>query len=98
MDNRRLLLLLVFSFSLVMLWDAWQKYNQPKRRRWLLPGSGSRKHPPGSRAVGKPARAAADGTRGGSFMYRKRAETVTIGPTSSSPRSPARAATSSASS
>jgi YidC/Oxa1 family membrane protein insertase len=29
MDNRRLLLLLVFSFSLVMLWDAWQKYNQP---------------------------------------------------------------------
>jgi YidC/Oxa1 family membrane protein insertase len=30
MDNRRLLLLLVFSFSLVMLWDAWQKYSQPK--------------------------------------------------------------------
>ncbi len=25
MDNRRLMLLLVFSFSLVMLWDAWQK-------------------------------------------------------------------------
>ncbi|HNC21341.1 membrane protein insertase YidC [Accumulibacter sp.] len=30
MDNRRLLLLIVFSFSLVMLWDAWQKYSQPK--------------------------------------------------------------------
>jgi YidC/Oxa1 family membrane protein insertase len=30
MDNRRLLLLLVFSFSLVMLWDGWQKHNQPK--------------------------------------------------------------------
>lgn len=30
MDNRRLLLLLIFSFSLVMLWDAWQKYNLPK--------------------------------------------------------------------
>jgi YidC/Oxa1 family membrane protein insertase len=30
MDNRRLILLLVFSFSLVMLWDAWQKYNLPK--------------------------------------------------------------------
>ena len=30
MDNRRLILLLVFCFSLVMLWDAWQKYNQPK--------------------------------------------------------------------
>ena len=30
MDNRRLILLVVFSFSLVMLWDAWQKYNLPK--------------------------------------------------------------------
>ena len=30
MDNRRLLLLIVFSFSLVMLWDSWQKYSQPK--------------------------------------------------------------------
>ena len=30
MDNRRLILLVVFFFSLVMLWDAWQKYNLPK--------------------------------------------------------------------
>lgn len=30
MDNRRLILLVVFFFSLVMLWDAWQKFNQPK--------------------------------------------------------------------
>ncbi|MBK8115115.1 MAG: membrane protein insertase YidC [Candidatus Accumulibacter sp.] len=30
MDNRRLLLLIIFSFSMVMLWDAWQKYSQPK--------------------------------------------------------------------
>lgn len=30
MDNRRLILLCIFSFSLVMLWDAWQKYNNPK--------------------------------------------------------------------
>lgn len=29
MDNRRLLLLMVFSFSLVMLWDAWQKQGKP---------------------------------------------------------------------
>ncbi|MBK7684819.1 MAG: membrane protein insertase YidC [Rhodocyclaceae bacterium] len=29
MDNRRLILLLVFSFSLVMLWDAWQKQALP---------------------------------------------------------------------
>ncbi len=30
MDNRRLILLLVFSFSLLMLWDAWQKHVQIK--------------------------------------------------------------------
>jgi len=29
MDNQRLILLLVFSFSAVMLWDAWQKQEQP---------------------------------------------------------------------
>jgi len=29
MDTRRLILVFVFSFSLVMLWDAWQKYNHP---------------------------------------------------------------------
>ena len=28
MDNQRLILLLVFSFSVVMLWDAWQKQGQ----------------------------------------------------------------------
>ena len=30
MDNRRLFLLLVFSFSLIMLWDAWQRQSAPK--------------------------------------------------------------------
>jgi YidC/Oxa1 family membrane protein insertase len=30
MDNRRLILLMIFSFSLVMLWEAWQKQNAPK--------------------------------------------------------------------
>ena len=30
MDNRRIILLMIFSFSLVMLWDGWQKHNQAK--------------------------------------------------------------------
>ena len=30
MDNRRLMPLLLFAFSLLMLWNEWQKYNQPK--------------------------------------------------------------------
>ncbi|HNO87330.1 MAG TPA: membrane protein insertase YidC [Rhodocyclaceae bacterium] len=29
MDTRRLILLLVFSFSMVMLWDGWQKHTHP---------------------------------------------------------------------
>ena len=30
MDNQRLILLLVFFFSLMMLWSNWQQYNQPQ--------------------------------------------------------------------
>ena len=29
MDNQRLILLLVFFFSIFMLWDGWQRHNQP---------------------------------------------------------------------
>jgi YidC/Oxa1 family membrane protein insertase len=29
MDTQRLILLVIFSFSLVLLWDAWEKANQP---------------------------------------------------------------------
>jgi len=31
MDTRRLILVLIFTFSSFMLWENWQKYNQPKR-------------------------------------------------------------------
>ena len=30
MDTQRLILLVIFSFSLLMLWEAWQKENRPK--------------------------------------------------------------------
>ena len=30
MDTRRLILVLIFSFSVIMLWEAWQKHNAPK--------------------------------------------------------------------
>lgn len=46
MDNRRLILLLVFSFSLIMLWDAWQKQNQPK------PGTTAKAVPAAGAAAG----------------------------------------------
>jgi YidC/Oxa1 family membrane protein insertase len=35
MDTRRLILVMIFSFSLFMLWDAWLKHNAPKP---VLPG------------------------------------------------------------
>src|SRR5688572_20939666 len=30
MDTQRLILLFIFSFSLLMLWEAWDKQNRPK--------------------------------------------------------------------
>ena len=30
MDNQRLILFLIFSFSLIMLWEAWQKQGVPQ--------------------------------------------------------------------
>ncbi len=30
MDTKRLILFVIFSFSLLMLWDAWQKHNAPE--------------------------------------------------------------------
>ncbi len=41
MDNRRLILLLVFSFSLIMLWDAWQKQSLPKSPTSAATGTSS---------------------------------------------------------
>ena len=38
MDTQRLIALVVFSFSALLLWDAWQKHNAPKVP---LPGSAS---------------------------------------------------------
>ena len=29
MDTRRLILFVIFSFSIMMLWDAWQQKNAP---------------------------------------------------------------------
>jgi YidC/Oxa1 family membrane protein insertase len=44
MDNRKVILLMVFSFSLVMLWDAWQRQGAPK----ILPALSTQ---PGNQAV-----------------------------------------------
>ena len=56
MDNQRLILLLVFSFSLVMLWDAWQKQGLPKPASPVAAVQGA-----GSNAVPVPAPASQAG-------------------------------------
>ena len=58
MDNRRLILLLVFSFSLVMLWDGWQKHNKPPVPAVAATADSAAGVPtptPGAAATGAPA-------------------------------------------
>ena len=49
MDTQRLILILVFSFSLLMLWEAWQKENRP------LPAAPAAQAPLGVPVPSKPA-------------------------------------------
>ena len=63
MDNRRLMLLLVFGLSLFMLWDAWQKYQHPEPARVAANAAASATPtpgltPPAQRAANPPAEAA----------------------------------------
>jgi len=58
MDNRRLILFLVFSFSLVMLWDGWQKQNRPLP----LPGETVKAQSSSAAAVPVPTGASSAGT------------------------------------
>lgn len=45
MDTRRLILVLIFTFSSFMLWESWQKYNQPKPPAKAAPAETSVPHP-----------------------------------------------------
>ena len=54
MDNQRLILLLVFSFSLIMLWDAWLKHGQPKPQAAQIAAAGAPVQGPGTAPVPSP--------------------------------------------
>jgi YidC/Oxa1 family membrane protein insertase len=94
MDNRRLLLLIVFSFSLVMLWDAWQKYSQPKAASPATSGSAEAPAPQPSTNLHAPLPAAPATTAVASADNRRQSRSE---PICLSPRSPSRAAISFAS-
>ncbi len=65
MDNRRLILLLVFSFSLIMLWDAWQRQSAPKPAVASAPSATATATAPGPGMVPTPTLpAATTGTAG----------------------------------
>jgi len=76
MDNRRLLLLLIFSFSLVMLWDAWQKYNQPQAPAVAAAGTAAAPPPKPSSSLHAPLPAAPAAVAVGTA---EKADTVTVG-------------------
>ena len=62
MDTQRLIAFIVFSFSALLLWDAWQKHNAPK----TIPSPASVSSPAGvpkpTTTLGAPAAPAAAGT------------------------------------
>ncbi len=60
MDTRRLILVLIFTFSSFMLWESWQKYNQPKppaNATAAVPAGSAAPHPSAALQAGAPAAA-----------------------------------------
>ncbi len=55
MDTQRLILLVIFSFSLLMLWDAWERENRPKPPPAAPGPQQSVPAPAGQPAPGQPA-------------------------------------------
>ena len=61
MDTRRLILVMIFTFSSFLLWESWQKYNQPKP-----PANATATMPAGSAAPQPSAALQAGGSAGAS--------------------------------
>ncbi len=60
MDTRRLILVLIFTFSSFMLWESWQKYNQPKppaNATAAVPAGSAAPQPSAALQAGAPAAA-----------------------------------------
>ena len=74
MDNRRLFLFLIFSVSIIMLWDAWVKHTQPKD----LPVAAAQQGAAAAPAPSLQAGAAAVPGAAAEAAPAKAAETVTI--------------------
>ena len=76
MDNRRLILLLIFSFSVVMLWDAWQKHNQPRTLEPAAPAASAAATGEVPRPTAAPAASAVPGAASSSLPIAGTARTV----------------------
>src|SRR6185436_11627196 len=61
MDTQRLIALIVFSFSALLLWDAWQKHNAPKLPPVPATASAPSSIPAPSAALNAPGPAPAPG-------------------------------------
>ena len=75
MDTRRLILVLIFTFSSFMLWESWQKYNQPK------PSANASAETPAGSAAPQPTAALHAGTPNATVPTAAAAPAVALGET-----------------
>ncbi len=79
MDTQRLILFFVFGFSLLMLWDAWEKEHRPRPAPQAQAPSAATVPTPASKPGAVPAAApAADGSVPGAAAPAAKGETVVV--------------------
>ena len=84
MDTQRLILFFIFGFSLLMLWDAWEKENRPKPVPQVQqPGSTAAVATPAGKPAAQPAAATApqsapDGAVPGAAALAAKGETIVV--------------------
>ena len=78
MDTQRLILFFIFGFSLLMLWDAWEKEQRPKPPPQSQASSGTAVPTPAAKPVIQAAQPAPDGGVPGAAAPAARGETIVV--------------------
>jgi YidC/Oxa1 family membrane protein insertase len=83
MDTQRLILFFVFGFSLLMLWDAWEKENRPKPAPQLLGSTATTVPTPSAKPGAQPSAAPApqpvpDGSVPDTAVPAAKSETIVV--------------------
>ena len=81
MDTQRLILFFVFGFSLLMLWDAWEKDNRPKPAPQLLGSTATTVPTPAAKPSAQPSAApqpVLDGSVPGAVVPAAKSEAIVV--------------------